>query len=59
MMFHGGETPDLADFRAFSVLQRVSKTQVMMNFLENREDRSLYNWFTQMGRLCDPTRNKF
>ena len=58
-LFHGGESPDLADFRAYSVLQRVGRTRVMMDFLENREDRTLHNWFTQMKRLCDPDRIKF
>ena len=58
-LFHGGERPDLADFRAYSVLQRVIKTRVVMDFLENREDKSLYNWFMGMKRLCDPDRIKF
>ena len=46
ILFHGGERPDLADFRAYSMLQRVGRTRVMMDFLENREDRTLSNWFS-------------
>lgn len=44
--FHGGHAPDAVDFRAYSVLQRVGKTKHVIEIIENREDRSLLNWYT-------------
>ena len=52
--FHGGDGPDLADFRAYSVLQRVQHTFIVMKIMEDREDRTLINWYAAMKRLCDP-----
>ena len=45
---------EMADFRAFSVLQRLSHTFVMIKIINDREDTVLLNWFNAMKRLCQP-----
>ena len=53
-MFHGGDKPDQADFRVFAILNRVAHTFMMIQVMDDREDRSLLNWYSEMKLLCEP-----
>lgn len=53
-IFHGGDTPDLVDFKAYSIIQRMSHTFVVIQILNDREDPLILNWFNGMKRLCKP-----
>ena len=52
--YHGGLAPDAVDFRVFSMINRIGHTNVMMKVLNEREDRTLINWYSRMKRLCEP-----
>lgn len=57
--FHGGAVPDAVDFRVFSLLHRLSHTMILRRILEEREDRTLTDWYKDMKNACEPKYYKF
>ena len=53
-LFHGGATPDLVDFRAYSIINKMAHTFVVIQILNDREDPTIMAWYSQMRQLCKP-----
>ena len=57
--FHGGDTPDEADFALYSLIKTKYNSISFQKFLENKIPRKAYNWFIRMQMNCKYEHDRF
>jgi hypothetical protein len=50
--YHGGESPDEADFLMFGVLKSRVMSSSFNRFLEDEMSRQMADWFAKMDGIC-------
>lgn len=50
--FHGGEFPDLADIKLYSVIQSKIKSNTWKEFLDSDLNQKFTKWYLSMGHAC-------
>lgn len=57
--YHGGESPDEADFALYALLKTKHNSTSFQKFLENKISNKAYGWFVRMQMNCKYEKERF
>jgi len=57
--YHGGESPDEADFALYAVIKAKYNSMSFQKFIENKIPRKVFSWFIRMQVNCKYEKNRF
>jgi len=57
--YHGGESPDEADFALYALLKTKHNSTSFQKFIENQIPSKAYSWFVRMQMNCKYEKERF